>query len=97
MKNPFLHQLILLTALFFSCSPIAVAQYEDDEDVAQYEDDEAPIYYCDWFEKNNRTTLVNGKINYEAVDMGLSVLWCNVNVGADSLCSVGQLFSFGST
>lgn len=88
MKNPFLHQLILLTALFFSCSPIAVAQYEDDE---------APIYYCDWFEKNNRTTLVNGKINYEAVDMGLSVLWCNVNVGADSLCSVGQLFSFGST
>lgn len=97
MKNPFLHQLILLTALFFSCSPIAVAQYEDDEDVAQYEDDEAPIYYCDWFEKNNRTTLVNGKINYEAVDMGLSVLWCNVNVGADSLCSVGQFYSFGST
>ncbi len=29
--------------------------------------------------------------------MGLSVLWCSVNVGADSLCSAGQLFSFGST
>lgn len=102
MKNPFLNLLILLTAFFFSYSSIAVAQYEDDEDPEglteyEYEDDEKPIYYCDWFEKNNRSTLVNGRINYEAVDMGLSVLWCSVNVGADSLCSVGQLFSFGST
>ena len=55
-----------------------------------------PVLYAQWRELEEGED-VEEKVEFEAVDLGLSVKWANMNIGAENLEDNGDYFAWGET